>query len=87
MNLLKHVQKNGASPYRVVDWKKSETHEKDQLVIQVVGKGIFFPLSPAEIVSDDLLLLGFSPLDVKTIVALHFISTSPKYKIKYVDLQ
>lgn len=85
--LLKDAQKQRMFPYRIVDWKKSERHEEDKLVIQVVGKSIFFSLSPAEIALDDSLISGFSPVDVKAIMTLNFISSSPKYKIKYLDFR
>ena len=87
LSLLKDVQKQRIFPYRIVDWKKSERDKEDQLVIQVVSKNIFFSLPPSKIAQDDFLLSGFSQVDVKAIMTLNFISSSPRYKIKYMDFR
>lgn len=87
LSLLKDVQKQRVFLYRIVDWKKSECNEEDQLVIQVIGKNIFFSLPPSKIAQDDSLLSGFSQTDVKAIMTLNFISYSPKYRIKYMDFR
>jgi hypothetical protein len=53
--------------YKVVNKELCKKTNKEILVIQVTGKNVLFKMSPKEIVEDDLLLQGFSPLDVRTI--------------------
>ena len=59
--------------YKIVDKVKCTKTGEEIFVIQIAGKNAFLHLSPHDLVRDDAMLRGFSPLDIRTItyIACH----------------
>jgi hypothetical protein len=53
--------------YKIVDKEICKKTQQEQLLIQVAGKNVFLKMTPKEIAADDVMLKGFSSLDVRTI--------------------
>jgi len=53
--------------YKIVDKEMCKKTSQEIFLIQVAGKNVFLRMSPKEIAADDVMLKGFSPLDVRTI--------------------
>jgi hypothetical protein len=58
------------SIYKIAGKEKCEKTGEEQFVIQVDGKNAFLKLSPNELMRDEAMLRGFTPLDVRTITYL-----------------
>jgi hypothetical protein len=72
--------------YKIIDKEFCKKSNTEKLVIQVMGKNAFISIAPQELMLDEYLLRGFSPLDVRTItyLALNNSQSLPKrsfYKI------
>ena len=69
VNQLNELQK--VSPqnviYKIAGKEKCKKSGEEKLIIQVVGKNVFVKLTPIELMNDEEMLKGFSPLDVRTI--------------------
>ncbi len=56
--------------YKIAGKEKCKKSSEEKLVVQVVGKNVFIKLTPIELMNDEAMLKGFSPLDVRTITYL-----------------
>jgi hypothetical protein len=74
------LQNQPCDIYRIIEVKQSAG--KYKVVIQLIGKSIFFEYTPQEIVTNDRMLEGFSKQDIRNITYLACESIKkPKYKI------
>lgn len=56
--------------YKIISKEQCKKTGEEKFIIQVAGKNVFLQLSPKELVRDEAMLRGFSPLDVRTITFL-----------------
>jgi len=75
--------KNNSTPtfyYKIIDHLIYDN--KEELVIQIAGKNAFIKIDPKELIKDESMLRGFSPLDVRTITYLACQNKNPVKKTK-----
>jgi hypothetical protein len=53
--------------YKIVDKITCKKTGEEKFVVQIAGKNVFLQLTPQQLMYDDLMLRGFSPLDIRTI--------------------
>lgn len=66
--------------YKIVGKEKCKKTGEEKLTVQVAGKNVFLQFTPKELVMDETMLKGFSPLDVRTITYLALQTDKPKQK-------
>ncbi len=64
---LSYLQQKQTYPYKVIGKEECQKTGVEKLCIQVAGKNVFLYFVPQELVKDEEMLNGFSPLDVRTI--------------------
>lgn len=82
-DLFNTNNKKVTSPiYRLTDWIKGKIPGEDKVKIQIIGTRNEITVKPKDIIYDDDIICGFSPLDVKTIAMLALsLRKQPKYEI------
>jgi len=76
------INKKYIPKYRVTDWIKGNSPDRDKIKVHIINTRNELELSPKDIINDEDLIEGFSPLDVKTIVMLALsIRKQPKYEV------
>ncbi len=81
-NSIKSENQQYVIKYRLTDWIKGNVPANDKVKIHIIGTRNEIVISPRNIIHDDEILCGFSPLDIKTIAMLAFsYRARPKYEI------
>lgn len=81
-NSIKFNNQQYIQKYRITDWIKGDVPANDKIKIHIIGTKNEIIISPCNIIHDDEIICGFSPLDIKTIAMLAFSHrTQPKYEI------
>jgi hypothetical protein len=79
-NLIKNFSyEDDETIYKLIKSEMSKTPADMLFTIQLIGKDIFFKLSPNDIIKDEKILYGFSKREIRVITAFAFIQQGNQY--------